>query len=173
VRLKFVFFKARCADICDTESANFSSIAFSVKSLTAQRRYPSGTFDQASAINPASKAPPNFISLSGFSRFFRVSVASSPFHTNRFLRCSTDRTLTARAEATSTTFQACPSGPALQRSRAHVLMNRLASILPRQVIDSSSSRSPLVSVSRYLLAEDSSLISSLNKVDFSESFIRG
>lgn len=108
VGLKFVFFKTRCTDICETESANLSSTALSASNLTVHRRYPCGASEQTKAINLASKAPSNLASRGVFSRTFRASAASSPCRTKRFLRCSIARLLIPSADATSPTFQPGP-----------------------------------------------------------------
>src|SRR4030042_4675114 len=150
VRLKFVFFRTRCTVICDTDAAKLSSTAFSARSLTVQRRRPSGASEQANAINLASNAPSNVTSRGGFSLGLRPSAASSPSSTKRLLRCSIARLLTPSAVATSETFHAGPSAPASHSSSARAWINLLAWVFPRRVIASKSLRSSLVSVTRYL-----------------------
>jgi hypothetical protein len=78
------------------------------------------------------------ISAGGFSRFFRSSGTFMPFSAKRFFRSSIDGLLSPRADTTPVTFQAGPSDPASHSTRARALINRLASIFPRRVIDSSS-----------------------------------
>jgi len=146
VRLKFVFFKTRYTVICDTDSANLSSMALSASSLTVQRRRPSGAPEQANEINRASNAPSNMTSRGGFSLGLRSSAASSPSPTKRFFKCSIDRLVTPSAVATSETFHAGPSTPASHSSNARAWINLLAWVFPRRVIVSSSFRSSLLRV---------------------------
>jgi len=150
VRLKFVFFKTRCTVMCDTDSAKRSSTALSASNRTVHRWRPSGAAEQANAINLASNAPSKMTSRGGFSSGLRSRAVSMPSSTNRFLRCSMERLLTPSAVATSATFHAGPPAPASHNSKARAWMNRLACIFPRRVISSSSLRSSLVSVTRYL-----------------------
>jgi len=57
VRLKFVFFSARCTLMVETLGAIFSSTTFSASRRTVHRARPAGAGEHAKAVNRASNAP--------------------------------------------------------------------------------------------------------------------
>jgi len=150
VRFKFIFFKARCIVMCETDGTMFSSTILSARSLTVHRWYPSGASEQAKARSLASNAPSKTTSRGGFSLGLRSSATSRPSSTKRFFKCSIVRDVIPNASATSAFFQAGPSGPASQSNNARARMNLLAWVFPRRVNASSSFLSWSVNVTRYL-----------------------
>ena len=150
VRLEFRFFKIRWTVMGDTVGARPSSTAFSASRRTVQRRRPCGADEQASAIKRASNAPSNVTSRGLRWRGLRRSAASSPSSTKRRLMCSIVRDVTPRASAVLATVQPGPAGPRSQSSSARAFRNSLPDVLLVRVSESSSSRSSVSSVTRYL-----------------------
>src|ERR1019366_7339936 len=111
VRLKLVFFNARCTLMVETLGAMFSSTTFSASSPTVHRARPAGAGEHPKAVNRASKAPSK-VSFRGLAEGLRSNAASIPSSTNLALRCSMVRVLTPSASATSATFQGLPCSPA-------------------------------------------------------------
>ena len=149
VRFKFIFFNTRCTVMCEIDDAKLSSTTLSANNLTVHRRCPAGASEQARAISRASNAPSNIISRGGLTRDLRTRAASIPSSTKRFFKCSMVRLVTPSATATSATFQAGPSGEALQSNNARAWMNFLAGVFPLRVNAFNSLRSWVVNVTRY------------------------
>ena len=77
VRLKFVFFRARCTLMVETLGAIFSSTTFSASRRTVHRARPAGAGEHAKAVSRASKAPSKVI-FRGLAEGLRSNAASIP-----------------------------------------------------------------------------------------------
>ncbi len=149
VRLKFAFFKIRCAVTWETEDANLSSTALSARSLTVQRAWPSGASEQARAVSRASNSPSKTTARGGVSLFLRSRAASSPSSTNRFFMCSMVREVTPSALATLATVHTGPCAPVSHSNNARALIIFFVPVFPLRVKASSSARSDSINVTLY------------------------
>src|ERR1039457_6948289 len=148
VRLKLVFFQARCTLMVETLGAIFSSPALSASKRSVHRARPTGSGEHPKALNRASKAPSK-VSSRGWAEGLRSNAASIPSSTNLALRCSMVRVLTPNASATSATFQGLPCSPASHSNNARAWMNLEAAVFPPCVSVSSRRRSSSVRVTLY------------------------
>src|ERR1017187_4783672 len=83
VRLKLVFFKARCTLMVETLGAIFSSTTFSASKRTVHRARPAGAGEHAKAVNRASKAPSK-VSFRGWAGSTLQRGFDSFLHESRF-----------------------------------------------------------------------------------------
>ena len=90
VRLKLVFFSARCTLMVETLGAIFSSTTFSASRRTVHRARPAGAGEHAKAVNRASKAPSK-VGFRGLAEGLRSNAASILPPRICALRCSIEK----------------------------------------------------------------------------------
>src|SRR5262249_28432706 len=151
-RLQLVFFIARRTVSCETVSTISNSTKRSASKRSVQRANPCGGFEHAKAVRRASFSPSNFGGFGGVKRGFRSKSDRGPCSTACFRHDSRLRVVQPYASATSSSFQAGPSGLWSHLSRACARCTFHAAVLDFFTNCCNSARSSRVNLSTYFLA---------------------
>ena len=122
------------------------------KSLSDQRAWPSGGFEQARAISFASFSPSKILDCGGVELFLRARAASSPLSTSwRWVRSTVER-LVSNASAIRASSQPQPSAQTSAFSSIRALRSRYAASRPERIMLAICARSSAFSRRTYFTA---------------------